>query len=44
MKITNRPYRDEADYQRMRALLQEIYASATPFYCTIGDLDYWRFF
>lgn len=41
---TARPYAGEADYARMRALLGEICAlSGPPTYCSIGDLDWWRF-
>jgi len=44
MQITVRPYRDEEDYLRIRTLLQEIYAiGGPPIYCSIGDLDWWRF-
>ena len=44
MKTTARPYCNEDDYNRIRALLQEIYAiSGPPFYCSVGDLDWWRF-
>ena len=42
--MTHRPYAGEADYQRIRAFLQSIFALQGP--CpriTIGDLDYWRF-
>jgi len=44
MTITARPYADEADYAQMRALLRDSYAvSGPPVYCTIGDLDWWRY-
>src|SRR6476646_7647262 len=39
-----RPYADETDYARMRQLLVAIVASGDPrHYCTVGDLDWWRF-
>lgn len=44
MPLTSFQYEDEDDYERMRALLVEIYAvGGPPEYCTIGDLDWWRF-
>jgi ribosomal protein S18 acetylase RimI-like enzyme len=44
MSIFFRPYADETDYQRMRALLCTMYAlNGPPSYCTLGDLDWWRF-
>ena len=44
MKIIAQPYRGEDDYARMRTLLQEIYAIGGPsVYCSMGDLDWWRF-
>lgn len=44
MELTARSYRDEADYARMRALLVAIFAaSGPPDYCSVGDLDWWRF-
>lgn len=44
MSIVSRPYTDESDYQRMRVLLQTIYAlNGAPVYCTVGDLDWWRY-
>ncbi len=43
MPVTSRPYRDEGDYARMRALLVDLYRLAGPaVYCTVGDLDWWR--
>jgi mycothiol synthase len=43
MTIISRPYMDENDYTRMRALLIAGYALGGPaFDCTIGDLDWWR--
>ncbi len=43
MPITSRPYRDEGDYARMWALLNDLYRLAGPaVYCTVGDLDWWR--
>jgi mycothiol synthase len=42
--VITRPYADEADYERIREMLIESFAlSAPPDYCTIGDLDWWRF-
>ena len=44
MNIIARPYHDEKDYFRIRTLLQDIYAiGGPPIYCSIGDLDWWRF-
>ena len=44
MPITSRPYADETDYERMRALLRTIVSlSGVPTYCTVGDLDWGRF-
>ena len=44
MKIIAQPYRGEDDYARIRTLLQEIYAiGGPPVYCSVGDLDWWRF-
>ncbi|HET8626033.1 MAG TPA: GNAT family N-acetyltransferase [Thermomicrobiales bacterium] len=44
MGLTARPYRDEDDYARMRALLIETFAvSGPPDYCGLGDLDWWRY-
>lgn len=44
MAITSRPYAGEADYARIRALLIDTYALGGPaVYCTIGDLDWWRY-
>lgn len=44
MPITSRPYADEPDYERMRALLRTIVAlRGVPTYCTVGDLDWGRF-
>lgn len=43
MPVTSRPYRDEGDYARMRALLTDLYRQDGPaVYCTVGDLDWWR--
>ncbi len=40
---TRRFYQDEADYERMRTLLQQTYRLTTPpLNCTTGDLDWWR--
>ena len=40
----SRAYRDEADYGAMRAFLVRNFAAAGhPVFCTIGDLDWWRF-
>lgn len=42
--MMSRPYSNEFDYARMRALVREIYAQAgPPVYCTLGELDWWRF-
>jgi ribosomal protein S18 acetylase RimI-like enzyme len=42
--ITSRQLRDEEDYQGVRALLQRVYAAdGPPDYCTVGDLDWWRY-
>jgi mycothiol synthase len=39
-----RLYADETDYARMRALLVATYRDGgEPVYCTVGDLDWWRF-
>jgi len=44
MTITSHPYSGEDDYARMRALLLTICAeSGSPLYCTVGDLDWWRY-
>lgn len=44
MPITARQLRDEEDYQAVRAMLQRIHAAdGQPDYCTIGDLDWWRY-
>ncbi len=44
MTITSHPYSGEDDYARMRALLFTIRAdSGSPMYCTVGDLDWWRY-
>lgn len=44
MAVTSRPYAGEEDYARMRALLTDIYATGDPpVYCTVGDLDWWRY-
>jgi len=44
MMIQSRAYASEEDYARMRRLLVDIYATGgAPVYCTIGDLDMWRF-
>jgi len=44
MPITSRPYADETDYERMRALLRTIVVlQGVPTYCTVGDLDWGRF-
>ena len=43
MPATHRPFADEADYQHMRDLLIQTYALGGPaIYCSIGDLDWWR--
>src|SRR5207249_1147483 len=44
MAMQSRAYAGEDDYARMRRLLVDIYmAGGAPVYCTIGDLDMWRF-
>ncbi len=44
MSITSHPYSGEDDYARMRALLFTLCAeSGSPLYCTVGDLDWWRY-
>ncbi len=44
MLLYDRPYHDEADYKQMRSLVQSAYAvGGSPVYCTLGDLDWWRF-
>jgi ribosomal protein S18 acetylase RimI-like enzyme len=44
MPLTARMYADESDYARLRAFLVESWAlSGPPAYCTVGDLDWWRF-
>ena len=43
MKLLSRQYEGEADYERMRRFLVRILPLAgTRQYCTIGDLDWWR--
>ncbi|HEU4324223.1 MAG TPA: GNAT family N-acetyltransferase [Roseiflexaceae bacterium] len=40
---TSRPYGDEADYERMRALLRACYAQTPDLSCvSVGDIDWWR--
>jgi mycothiol synthase len=42
--ITSRQFEDEADYGRMRRLLTAIQPLVgTRVYCTIGEIDWWRF-
>jgi len=44
MTIISRLYSGEDDYARMRALLFTLCAdSSSPLYCTVGDLDWWRY-
>ena len=44
MTITSHPYSGEDDYAHMRALLFTLCAeSGSPLYCTVGDLDWWRY-
>jgi mycothiol synthase len=44
VSATSRPYADEADYAQMRRLLIDIVAlGGDAHYCTVGDLDWWRF-
>src|SRR6478752_6718126 len=43
MILVSRPWKDEADYARMRALLQaqpDVREQGAQ--CTVGDLDWWR--
>jgi mycothiol synthase len=42
MTIISRPYANEDDYARMRALLTTSYALDPVVYCMVGDLDWWR--
>lgn len=43
MPPRSRPYHGEADYDRMRSFLTEIHPLVAPhLYCTVGDLDWWR--
>jgi mycothiol synthase len=43
MPFTHTPYAGEADYRHMRGLLVQTYAlGGPPVYCTVGDLDWWR--
>lgn len=43
MNLVSRPWKDEADYARMRALLQaQPDVRERGAQCTIGDLDWWR--
>lgn len=40
----DRAYRNEKDYDQMRELLKTIYVrTGPPVYCTVGDLDWWRY-
>src|SRR6185437_12070251 len=42
--MTSRPFARSDDYERMRRLVADIYAlSGPPAYCTLGELDWWRF-
>ena len=41
--LATRPYAGEDDYARMRSLLVTIAAAGPAHYCTVGDLDWWRF-
>lgn len=43
MSLTHRPYAGEADYRQMCNLLVQDYAlGGPPNYCSIGELDWWR--
>jgi mycothiol synthase len=43
MPFTHRPYAGEDDYAKMRGLLIQAYAlNGPPDYCSVGDLDWWR--
>ncbi|MGN6699877.1 MAG: hypothetical protein ACTHMR_17125, partial [Thermomicrobiales bacterium] len=40
----SRPYGAETDYEQMRELLVESFAATgPPDYCSLGDLDWWRY-
>lgn len=42
--VTARQLHDEDDYEAVRVMLQRLYAlDGPPDYCTVGDLDWWRF-
>ncbi len=42
--IRHRPFRSESDYEAIRRLLSDnCEIAGLPTYCTIGDLDWWRF-
>lgn len=44
LTIRSRQLQDEDDYQAVRTLLQRIWhLEGPPDYCTVGDLDWWRF-
>jgi len=41
--VVSRQFQGEADYSAMRALLMDLMESSGPaVYCTVGDLDWWR--
>jgi mycothiol synthase len=43
MSFTHRPYAGEADYRQMRSLLVHAFALGGPAnYCSVGELDWWR--
>ncbi len=43
MPFTHRPYAGENDYGKMRDMLIQTYAlSGPPDYCSVGELDWWR--
>jgi hypothetical protein len=45
VNITPRPYRDESDLDKMRALLQAGRQAANgTYYVHVGDLNWWLFY
>lgn len=43
MPYIHRPYAGNEDYPAMRELMVQMYAvNGPPVYCTVGDLDWWR--
>ena len=43
MSIIARPIEGEDDYQRVRRMLIAAIADNERHYCSVGDLDWWRF-